>query len=291
MVEIYHEKDADLAILQEKVIDNFSREYSKGRTPNPCIRCNQFVKFGALLKKAKDLGADFLATGHYAKVKKTPGGFLLKKAKDRIKDQSYFLYRLDQQQLRHILFPLAEYTKQAVRKIARKNNLPVSEKKGSQEICFLAGRDYRDFIKVESRVKIKPGLICDQQGNILGRHRGIALYTVGQREGLGITKGYPVYITKIDAEKNRIIVGSKGDVFRREFLVPEPHFILRRLKNRVVARVKIRYNHKQAKAEIVPFKKGLKVIFERPQPAITPGQSAVFYNRDTVIGGGIIEVS
>ena len=278
------------SILQEKVIKNFFQEYAKGRTPNPCIRCNQFVKFDALLKRVRNLGADFLATGHYAEIKKTPSGFLLKKAKDKTKDQSYFLYLLNQQQLKYVLFPLAEYTKQEVRKIARRNNLPVAEKRGSQEICFLSGRDYRDFIKAENAAKAKPGPIIDKSGNILGKHRGIALYTVGQREGLGIAKGYPLYITKIDAKRKRIIVGRKEDIFTREFLVLQPHFILRSLKNRVVAKVKIRYNHKEAQAEIIPFKKGFKVIFERPQPAITPGQSAVFYDKDTIIGGGIIEI-
>lgn len=279
------------AILQEKVIKNFYQEYSKGRTPNPCVRCNQFLKFGALLKKAHDLEARFLATGHYAKIKKIPSGFILQRAKDKTKDQSYFLYTLDQRQLEHILFPLAAYTKQAVRRIARRNNLPVSEKRGSQEICFLAGRDYRDFIKAKNLLKPRPGLISDKQGNVLGEHKGICFYTIGQREGLGISRGYPLYIIRIDKDKNRIIVGRREEVFSREFLVARPQFILGPIKNRVVAQVKIRYNHKQAKAEIIPFKKGLKVIFERPQPAITPGQSAVFYDQDTVIGGGIIEVS
>ena len=277
-------------VLEEKVIKNFCQEYQKGRTPNPCIRCNQYVKFGALLKKVGNLDGDFLATGHYAKTEKRENGFLLKKAKDKIKDQSYFLYRLNQRQLNNIIFPLGDYTKEEVRKIARKNKLPVAEKRGSQDICFLLGRNYGDFIKTKSTLKTNPGFIVDKSGNILGKHKGILLYTVGQREGLGIAKGYPLYITRIDAKKNQIVVGKKNDIFTRSFLVPNPHFISERLKNKVVAMVKIRYNHKETKAEIIPFKKGLKVVFECPQPAITPGQSAVFYDKARVIGGGIIEV-
>jgi len=276
-------------VLKERVIKDFCDEYIKGRTPNPCIRCNQFIKFDCLLKKALALEARFLATGHYARVVASRN-YLLKKAKDKIKDQSYFLYRLNQYQLKHILFPLGNYTKDRVRRLAREFSLPVADKLASQEICFLPDVDYRGFLKQQTKQDIKPGLIVDKQGDILGRHKGIAYYTIGQREGLGIAKGYPLYITNIDPKVNRITVGTKEDALGCEFLVKEPHFILKPLKKKIVLRVKIRYNHKEGLAEIAPIiKNKIKVKFRKPQFAITPGQSAVFYDKDIVVGGGIID--
>jgi len=276
-------------VLKERVIRDFCDEYIKGRTPNPCVRCNQFIKFDALLKKALALDAKFLATGHYAKIVNTRQGYQLKKGKDLNKDQSYFLYRITQNQLKHILFPLDNYTKVEVRKLAQEFGLPVANKLASQEICFLPNTDYRGFLERQIRQQIKPGLVIESQGNILGQHRGIAFYTIGQREGLGIAKGYPLYITKIDHRNNQITVGTKQDALKREFLVKEPNFIFEPIKKKIVLGVKIRYNHKEAKAEVAPFKNKLKVKFIKPQFAITPGQSAVFYNKDTVLGGGIID--
>lgn len=275
--------------LQERVIKDFCREYIQGRTPNPCVRCNQYIKFGALLKRALALDARFLATGHYARIIKTKDGLQLKKARDAAKDQSYFLYRLHQLQLKHILFPLGDYTKEEVRRLARKFHLSVADKAGSQEICFLPHNDYRKFLQERAAGDIQPGLIQDEEGKVLGRHRGIAYYTIGQREGLGIARGYPLYITRIDASSNRIIVGEKKQAFKREFLVKNAHFVLSPVKKKVAARVRIRYNHKEARAQVVPFGKKMKIRFFRPQFAITPGQSAVFYDRDKVLGGGIIE--
>jgi len=316
-------------VLKERVIKDFCSEYVKGRTPNPCIRCNQYIKFDCLLKKALALDAKFLATGHYARIVKIQNPclsgrqakskiqkYLLKKAKDKTKDQSYFLYTLGQNQLRHILFPLGNYTKNEVRKLAREFSLPVADKLASQEICFLPNADYRGFLKNAPHLlrqagitaDIKPGAIIDKQGNVLGQHKGIAFYTIGQRQGLGIAKGYPLYITKIDPKINQITVGTKEDAFESEFLVKEPHLILEPInpvrdtansgdnaivsngvKKKIVLRVKIRYNHKEALAEILPLKKKIKVKFINPQFAITPGQSAVFYNKDIVLGGGIID--
>jgi tRNA-specific 2-thiouridylase len=257
------------------------------------------------------LDTKFLATGHYARIEKPPGHqvtlpvrqagrspvYLLKKGKDRLKDQSYFLYRLNQKQLKQILFPLGDYRKSQVRNLARKFNLAVADKLGSQEICFLPDADYRGFLirrlsqinKTQIVADIKPGLIVDKEGNILGKHKGIAFYTIGQREGLGIAKGYPLYITKIDAENNLIIVGRREEALKKEFLVKEPHFILKPLKKKVAMKVRIRYNHKEAQAEIIPFEDKIKVKFKKPQFAIAPGQSAVFYNKDIVLGGGIID--
>jgi tRNA-specific 2-thiouridylase len=291
--------------LEEKVIKNFCLEYLHGRTPNPCIRCNQFLKFDILLKKALSLDASFLATGHYAKVVRSktydlrPTTYFLKKAKDKFKDQSYFLYRLGQKQLKNILFPLGNYTKLEVRALAKKFDLPVAEKPGSQEICFLPDNDYRSFLRKRHISGIKPGNVIDNAGKVLGRHAGIAYYTIGQREGLGIAAAHPLYITKLDAQKNEITVGKKEDACSREFLVKDPHFVSGAInpalackgwvKKRVVAGVKIRYNHKEALAEIIPFKNRLKVSFRNPQFAVTAGQSAVFYDRDKVLGGGIIE--
>lgn len=282
--------------LEKWVIRDFLREYLNGRTPNPCIRCNQYIKFAALLKKAYSLDAEFLATGHYARIIRAqtakpgkPQIYLLRKSKDKTKDQSYFLYRLGQQQLRHILFPLGNYTKDKVRKLAKEFDLPVADKLASQEICFLPNTDYRRFIKIQITKDIKPGPIVDRQGNILGQHKGIPFYTIGQRKGLGIAKGYPLYIIKIDPKHNQISVGKKEEVYKRDFLFKEPHFILKPMKKKVAVKVKIRYNHKETSACVVPWDNKIKVSFKEPQFAITPGQAAVFYIGDTVLGGGVID--
>lgn len=293
--------------LQEKVIKDFCEEYALGRTPNPCVRCNRYLKFDVLLKKAIGLGADFLATGHYARIK-APGprgqGYLLRKAKDKFKDQSYFLYHLGQAQLKHVIFPLGDYTKDQVRGLAREFGLPVADKAGSQEICFLPDNDYRSFLKARLGDKIKPGRVIDRNGVVLGRHKGVAFYTIGQREGLGIALGYPAYIIDIIPARNIIVVGRKEDVLCREFLVKSPHFINLRtnwhnfavfspigagVKKRIALRVKIRYNHKESPAELCPAGNKLKVTFKIPQFAVTAGQSAVFYAKDAVVGGGIID--
>lgn len=276
--------------LADYVIKDFCLEYLNGRTPNPCIRCNQYIKFDALLKKAIALDSKFLATGHYARITRTKKGYVLKKAKDLNKDQSYFLYRLNQRQLKNILFPLGGYTKPEVRNLAREFGLPVADKVASQEICFLPESDYRSFLRIDLKKDIKPGPVVDQQGNVLGSHQGIPFYTIGQREGLGIARGYPLYVTKIDPEKNLITVGTRKDVLRSEFWVRHPHFISKPIKKRVALKVKIRYNHREALAELLPLKEKLRVRFKTPQFAITPGQSAVFYDRDKVLGGGIIDI-
>ncbi len=280
--------------LKRYVIDDFIQEYSAGRTPNPCVRCNQFLKFDILLKKALSLDAEYLATGHYARIEKVTSrqpsavSFKLRKGKDKNKDQSYFLYRLNQAQLKHILFPLGGYTKQEVRSLARDFGLAVADKAGSQEICFLPDDDYRVFIKG----KIKgdaTGDIIDGKGNILGRHRGIAYYTIGQRQGLGIALGYPAYIIGIEAKTNRIIIGPKAQALSKSFMVKECHFIADFPEKKIAAKVKIRYNHKEAPADIYPMGEKIRVAFKKAQFAVTCGQSAVFYDKDTVLGGGIID--
>jgi len=281
--------------LQEKVIKDFCSEYLAGRTPNPCVRCNQFIKFGELLKKAMALDAKYLATGHYARIGRSPVAgrrspvYVLRKAKDQSKDQSYFLYRLNQKQLKHALFPLGDHTKTEVRGLARKFGLAVADKPGSQEICFLPGNDYRKFLKSHTGKEFKPGPVVNKEGRVLGEHKGIPLYTIGQREGLGIAWSHPLYITEINAKNNTITVGAKDEVLRKEFLVKSLHFSGSMPKKKIAASVKIRYNHREVRAVLLPVKNKIKVKFHEPQFAVTPGQSAVFYQGDMVLGGGIIE--
>lgn len=285
--------------LKERVINDFCKEYSRGRTPNPCVRCNQYLKFGILFKKAMSLGADFFATGHYCRVsgtydKKRHKHFLLKKALDPSKDQSYFLYRLSQACLKRVLFPLGDYTKDRVRRLAEDYDLPVAGKSDSQEICFLPGADYRAFISNNNDMftpkSMRPGLIVDGTGNVVGRHKGIAFYTVGQREGLGIALGYRAYISRINQRGNVIVIGKKEEVLKRSFLVKSVCFIQRPAKKNIAVWVRIRYNHKEALANVsIRSRNTAHVIFREPQFAITPGQSAVFYEKDAVIGGGIID--
>lgn len=275
--------------FHHEVIQNFYQEYITGHTPNPCVRCNQFIKFGILLKKAINLGAKFLATGHYARIVKSPQGYLLKKAKDLKKDQSYFLYRLTQAQLKHIIFPLGSFTKPKVRQLAFNFGLKVAEKQDSQEICFLPDGKYGDFIKARGQDAIKPGNFLDKNGNILGLHQGVAFYTIGQRHGLGIAAKYPLYVTQINARDNRVSLGRRQEVYKSEFIIKEGQFLGKPFKKKIEIKVRIRYNHKEARATVYPGKDKQKVIFKRPQFAITPGQSAVFYDQDRVFGGGIIQ--
>jgi tRNA-specific 2-thiouridylase len=275
--------------LEKYVIRDFSSQYLCGKTPNPCIICNQHIKFGELMKKADALGASYLATGHYCRVSSFGRIFRLKKARDLKKDQSYFLYRLNQAQLSRVVFPLGEYTKDEVRKLAREFSLPVADKIASQEICFLPEDDYRKFLKERLGSKIKPGIVVDRDGKEVGKHKGLAYYTIGQREGLRIALGYPAYIIALDYQDNRIIVGRKEDAFSREFLAGDLSFSAGALKKRVVLQVKIRYNHKESQAQLKPSGNKIRVIFKERQFAVTPGQAAVFYNRGAVIGGGVIE--
>lgn len=283
--------------LEEFVIKDFCAEYLKGRTPNPCVRCNQHLKFDVLLRKALSLGAQYLATGHYARVlEESNGTYALARAKDARKDQSYFLYRLGQRQLARTLFPLGAYTKEKVRRLAKGFGLPVADKKASQEICFLPDENYYGFLRgVASRAKgpaprgLAPGPIIDTEGRVLGQHRGIAYYTIGQRQGLGVAAGFPLYVIAIDARRSVITVGKKEDAYSKACLVGKPHFIVVPPKKKVAFKVKIRYNHTAAAAVVEPAGRSIKVIFHRPQFAITPGQSAVFYEGERVAGGGIIE--
>jgi len=281
-------------IFTEKVIVNFCHEYSLGRTPNPCIRCNQFVKFGALLKKAKEVGADFIATGHYARIERgnADGKYLLKKGIDYRKDQSYFLYVMTQEQLRHSLFPLGNLTKEKVRQIAGQLELPIANKPESQEICFIPDNDYPKFIKGYIADGVKSGPILDQQGNVLGKHRGIIFYTIGQRKGLGISAKGALYVVAINREENAIIVGSKEEVCGTELIASGLNWIaMEKLKRPMRVKAKIRYLHQEAEAMVIPSGESeVQVKFREPQMAITPGQAVVFYDGDRVVGGGSIEL-
>jgi tRNA-specific 2-thiouridylase len=272
-----------------QVIQNFYQEYLAGRTPNPCVRCNQFIKFGILLKKAVNLGVPLLATGHYARIVKSPQGYLLKKAKDLKKDQSYFLYRLTQAQLKHLIFPLGNFTKLKVRQLAGDFGLQVAGKQDSQEICFLPDSKHGDFIKAKRQGYVWPGNFVDQNGNILGLHQGVVFYTIGQRHGLRISAKDPLYVTQINAKNNQVTLGARQEAYKKEFIIKEGHFLSKPPKKKIEIKVRIRYNHQEAPATVYPGKDKQRVVFKQPQFAITPGQSAVFYDQKLVLGGGIIQ--
>ncbi len=269
------------------VLDYVTDEYLSGKTPNPCIICNRMVKLSVLLDKAADAGIefDYVATGHYIRNKfdEEKKRYLLLKAKDKEKDQSYFLYSLSQQQIAKCIFPLGAYTKEKVRKLAKEMDLPVKEKKESQD--FFSGDISTLF---EGKGKI--GNFIDKEGNILGEHRGIQYYTIGQRRGLGIAKGLPLYVTKIDKENNSIVLGEKKDLFRDELYAYKLHWVsIEKLEKEIEVTAKIRYRHREEKAIISPYEEDLVLVkFKEPQSAITPGQAVVFYQDDVLVGGGTI---
>jgi tRNA-specific 2-thiouridylase len=279
--------------FEQTVIEDFSREYRRGRTPNPCIRCNQFIKFDLLLERANKLGADHIATGHYAQVEWDPtaGRYLLKKGKDKDKDQSYFLYTLTQKQLAQTIFPVGGLTKKDVRTIAAKYALPVADKEESQEICFVPDKDYAKLLNDRIPEAFRPGPILDLEGRVLGEHDGIIHFTVGQRKGMGIAAAHPLYVISIDAEKNAIVVGTNEGLYRSRLEAAEPNFIaIDKLAGPMTVQAKIRYKHAEANATISPLDSGcIWVEFEKPQRAITPGQAVVFYDGDGVVGGGTID--
>jgi tRNA (5-methylaminomethyl-2-thiouridylate)-methyltransferase len=274
------------AQLEDKVIAKFISEYKKGRTPNPCVECNRYLKFGSLLEKAKVLGFDFLATGHYAAIERNEDGYCLKRPKDRKKDQTYFLYPIPHEGLGNLLFPLATLTKDEVRKIAKKTSLPVAEKQESQDICFVTQKNYQEFL-LERVQKLNPGPIVDMQGKILGKHRGIIFHTIGQRGGLGISHATPLYVVSIDPDENRIVVGEKKDLMAKGLVAGDMNMLVQSWPQQVYA--KIRYRKKEALCDVTAANGRLKVIFAEEQEAITPGQSVVFYANDRVLGGGTIE--
>ncbi|MGZ3598133.1 MAG: tRNA 2-thiouridine(34) synthase MnmA [Syntrophales bacterium] len=272
--------------LEEKVIARFVSEYLRGRTPNPCVDCNRYLKFGTLLEKAKVLGFDFLATGHYAAIEENDAGLHLKKPRDRRKDQTYFLYPIPHDRLGSILFPLASLSKEEVRKMATEADLPAAQKQESQDICFVTQKNYRAFLS-ERVQDLKSGPILDMQGNVLGRHRGIIFYTIGQRGGLGVSSRNPLYVISIDNENNSIVVGGKNDLKAKGLVAGDLHLFVENLPRDISA--KIRYRKREAPCAVILESDSVRVTFAEEQEAITPGQSVVFYADDRVLGGGIIE--
>ncbi|MDP2210461.1 MAG: tRNA 2-thiouridine(34) synthase MnmA [Candidatus Aquicultor sp.] len=280
-------------VFREAVIEDFVSEYQRGRTPNPCIRCNQFVKFKALFNKALAVGADFIATGHYAQIEldERTGRFVLKKGRDKRKDQTYVLYSLTQEQLAHTLFPLGALTKEETREKAESLGLSVAQKEESQEICFVPDNDYARFVGEYVPGAEKPGPIYHKDGTVLGAHKGIIHYTIGQRRGLGISWPEPLYVISISEEEGAIIVGTKGDLNRKALVASDVNYIsvaALAAPSRVAA--KIRYKSPEVPAMLIPLDDTrVRVEFDEPQSAITPGQAVVFYDGDKVVGGGTIE--
>jgi tRNA-specific 2-thiouridylase len=273
--------------FKKYVIDYFCREYSSGRTPNPCIACNQYIKLGCLLDRALSLGAGYLATGHYARVKYFNNTYHLLKGIDAGKDQSYMLYTLGQDNLGRVLFPLGDYTKSQIRDLARQRNLPAVGKPSSQDICFIAS-DYGAFLS--RYVDVIPGEIINSRGEVLGRHKGTAFYTVGQRHGLGLATAETLYVTKIDPDKSQLVVGSREDLYRSRLTAAEVNWISGNPPSEPsMVTVKIRYQSPDVSATLYPASGLAEVNFQHPQPAVTPGQAVVFYKDDEVLGGGTIE--
>ena len=280
-------------VFAKQVISQFCQQYNQGKTPNPCVNCNRLIKFCALREKARELGAAAMATGHYAQIEKrsTDGRFVIRKGVDRTRDQSYFLYKLTQLQLGAILFPLGNMTKDNVRKMALEIGLSAVKRKESREICFIPDNDYSRFLREHLTTKIETGRIFDKQGKVLGHHNGIIDYTIGQRKGLGISSPNPLYVVDIDGQNNTVIVGGKQDVYASEFIVSDMNWMpFDKLAESLVLKARIRYLHHEAEAVISPTEGDkVSVKFTEPQMAVTPGQAAVFYDGDLVVGGGTIE--
>lgn len=277
--------------FKRDVIDYFIEEYRQGRTPNPCIACNRYVKWESLLKRSMEIGADYIATGHYARIVKLENGrYTLMRSATIAKDQTYALYNLTQEQLSHTLMPVGEYSKEEVRKIAEKINLQVANKPDSQDICFVPDGDYAGFIEESTGEKIQPGNFVDMEGNILGQHKGIIHYTVGQRKGLGLALGKPVFVIEIRPETNEVVIGDREDSLSYTVRANQVNFMsVENIEGEIRVFAKIRYNHKGAWCTVK--KTGADEIlctFDEPQRAITPGQAVVLYDGDYVLGGGTI---
>lgn len=272
------------------VVDFFLDGYARGVTPNPCLQCNRLIKFGALLDKARALGADYLATGHYARIRTRDGKFELLRGIDPKKDQAYALSLLTQDQLAHTLFPLGEFTKEQTREMAHRFNLRVAEKRESQDLCFIADGEYRNFLRRNIPSALIPGDIVDTRGNVLARHDGLALYTIGQRKGLNTAVGEPLYVIALDAQRNRVVVGRAEELGKRELVAREVNWIAGEPPQgemRVTAQ--IRYRAVESSAVLFPFPGGARVVFDEPLRDITPGQAVVFYAGAVCLGGGIID--
>ena len=278
--------------FKKHVVDDFIACYKDCKTPNPCIECNKYMKFGVMHEKAKELSCNYIATGHYARTEysKEYGRWVLKKSNSYKKDQSYVLWSIPKEIIEHILFPLADFeNKDEIRKIASDNNLEVASKPDSEDICFIPDGNYRVFLENNSDIKSKPGNIVDLNGKILGKHTGLYNYTIGQRKGLGISNPTPLFVLGFNKVKNEVIVGDEKNLYKSEILVSDINLLLvDEIKDWLTVDVKTRYSSKFAKAKIIQEKDCIRVVFDEPQRAITPGQSAVFYIGDIVLGGGKI---
>ncbi len=278
-------------VFRDTVMRDFIREYRAGRTPNPCAVCNRAVKFGVLLDRVRLLGGEYLATGHYARVERdtASGRYLLKRALDRRKDQTYFLYSLTQDQLAHVLFPLGTLEKPQVRRTAEAQGLVNAEKQDSQDICFVPGGDYMEFLQ-RSGVRPIPGDFVDRSGRILGRHRGLEAYTTGQRKGLGVSAGAPLYVLKKDLAANTVTLGPNSALYARELTADQVNWIsIPSLEHPLPVTAKTRHSQREAAATVEPLPdRRIRVVFQEPQRAITPGQAVVLYDGETVVGGGTI---
>jgi len=280
-------------VFRETVVQFFVDEYARGVTPNPCLVCNRQIRWSFLFEHALALGADYMATGHYVRLETQPAGHRqLLRAVDRSKDQSYVLHVLTQDKLAKALFPVGDYPKDEIRRLASSFGLPTASRADSQDLCFLAGGDYRDFLHRNAPGIAQPGQIADRAGRILGQHQGLVNYTIGQRKGLGIAHPLPLYVLDKDASSNTLIVGTADELGQRELLATginwncgEPP------REPFRAEAKIRYTAREAWAEVMPLENGtrVRVAFDEPQRDITPGQAVVFYNEDLVVGGGIIQ--
>jgi tRNA-specific 2-thiouridylase len=277
--------------FKKNVIDYFVDEYKHGRTPNPCIACNRYVKWEALLKRCMDIGADYIATGHYARVIKLPNGrYTLRVAKGIVKDQTYALYNLTQEQLSRTLMPVGEYSKDQIRQIAEDVGLQVAHKPDSQDICFVPDGDYAGYLEREAGLEAKPGNFVDEAGNVLGTHKGIIHYTIGQRKGLGLAMGHPVFVADIRPETNEVVITDNEALFTTRLVADRVNFMsIDKLEGDMKVTAKIRYAHKGTNATIRMIGDDLvEVVFDEPVRAITKGQAVVFYENDYIVGGGTI---
>ncbi|MBT3192912.1 MAG: tRNA 2-thiouridine(34) synthase MnmA [Verrucomicrobia bacterium] len=275
--------------FQSSVIDPFMTSYLAGKTPSPCVDCNREIKFGILLERAMELGADTVATGHYVRLSEYEGSRQLVRGVDRTKDQSYFLSRLTQEQLKHVLFPLGEMQKREVSQLAADFDLEARKSRESQELCFVTEGTHGEWIDLRSLETQGPGDIVDVEGNILGQHRGVHHYTIGQRKGLGVAVGHPIFIIKIDAEHNRIVVGERELSMSRDVRLRDVQWSSKQPQCGMSLLCQVRYNHRAAPCQISEGEgSSLSATFDEPQFAITPGQLAVFYDEDRIVGSGWI---
>lgn len=278
--------------FKKYVIDDFINCYANCKTPNPCIECNKYLKFGSMYQKARELKCDYIATGHYAKIEYSDKykQTVLKKANAVSKDQSYVLYNTPKELLDKLKLPLGIFnSKEEIRKIAEQHHLPVAHKPDSEDICFIPSGDYKAFLEDNSDIKSIKGNIIDMKGNVLGTHTGLYKYTIGQRKGLGISNDVPLYVIGFNKEKNELIVGTEKELYIKEFIVSDVNWLLfDKLEKELIGYVKTRYSSKAHKAKIIPYRNNIKVVYDEPRKLITAGQSAVFYIDDIVIGGGKI---